>query len=100
MANSYDYFKQQVAQMENIRAKTAHEQHILEFRAMCAKMINDAIPDIKQQCMEECRREIDRYAEKNACKCRSENKQDKVDVRLDFKNIEQQIRNAFRKVFK
>ena len=55
MANSYDYFKQQVAQMENIRAKTAHEEHIVWFRAMCAKMINDAIPDIKQQCMEECR---------------------------------------------
>lgn len=53
MAN-YDYFKQYVSEMERIKAKTAHDEHIIEFRAMCAKMINDAIPDIKQQCMEAC----------------------------------------------
>ncbi len=91
MANSYDYFKQQVAQMENIRAKTAHEQHIVEFRAMCAKMINDAIPDIKQQCMEECRQQMERKA--------NNQKQEKVDLRLNIKDIEQQIKNAFKKVF-
>lgn len=44
----YNYFKQYVSEMERIRAKTAHEEHIVEFRAMCAKMINDAIPDIKK----------------------------------------------------
>ena len=91
MANSYDYFKQQVAQMENIRAKTAHEQHIVEFRAMCAKMINDAIPEIKQQCMEECRQQLERKAYNQ--------KQEKVDVRLNIKDIERQIRDAFKKVF-
>ncbi len=91
MANSYDYFKQQVAQMENIRAKTAHEQHIVEFRAMCAKMINDAIPDIKQQCMDECRQQMERKA--------NNQKQEKVDLRLNIKDIEQQIKNAFKKVF-
>ena len=42
---SFDYFKQYVSEMERIRAETAHEEHIIEFRAMCAKMINDAIPD-------------------------------------------------------
>jgi len=47
MAN-YNYFKQYVSEMERIRAKTAHEEHIVEFRAMCAKMISDAIPDIKR----------------------------------------------------
>ena len=92
MANSYDYFKQQVAQMENIRAKTAHEQHIVEFRAMCAKMINDAIPDIKQQCMEECRQEL---ARENA----SKSKQEKVDVRLNIKDIQRQIIGAFKRIF-
>ena len=45
---SFDYFKKVVDDMERIRAETAHEEHILEFRAMCAKMISDAIPDIKQ----------------------------------------------------
>ena len=91
MANSYDYFKQQVAQMENIRAKTAHQEHIVQFRAMCAKMINDAIPDIKQQCMEECRQQMERKA--------NNQKQEKVDLRLNMKDIERQIRDAFRKVF-
>lgn len=47
MAN-YDYFKQYVSEMERHKAKTAHDEHIIEFRAMCAKMINDAIPEIKQ----------------------------------------------------
>ena len=44
---SFDYFKQYVSEMERIKAETAHDEHIIEFRAMCAKMINDAIPDIK-----------------------------------------------------
>ena len=53
MANSFDYMKQQVAQMERIRAETPHEHHILEFRAMCAKMIDEAIPEIKRQVEED-----------------------------------------------
>ena len=44
----FDYFKNFVEHMHHIDAETAHEQHILEFQAMCAKMSNDAIPDIKQ----------------------------------------------------
>ena len=43
MAN-YDYFKQYKSEMERIKAKTAHDEHKIEFRDMCAKMINDAIP--------------------------------------------------------
>ena len=58
MASTYDYFKQQVAQMERIKAQTAHEEHILEFRAMCADMINQMAPEIKRECMEECKQEI------------------------------------------
>ncbi len=53
----YDYFKQYVSEMERIKAQTAHDEHIIEFRAMCAKMISDAIPEIKEQCLEEFRRE-------------------------------------------
>ena len=44
--SNYDYFKQYVSEMERIKAKTAHDEHIIEFRAMCAKMINDAIHTI------------------------------------------------------
>lgn len=47
--SKYDYFKQYVSEQERIRAKTAHDEHILEFRTMCAKMIQDAIPQIIQQ---------------------------------------------------
>ena len=49
----YDYFKQYVSEMERIKAKTAHEEHIEEFRAMCAKMIGDAAPDIIKRAKEE-----------------------------------------------
>ena len=36
---TYDYFQQQVNQLEHINAQTAHEHHIQEFKAMCADMI-------------------------------------------------------------
>ncbi len=39
--------------IENLNAMTAHEQHIIEFRAMCAQMIEDAKAGIKNECMEE-----------------------------------------------
>ena len=91
---SFDYFKQYVSEMERIRAETAHDEHIIEFRAMCAKMINDAIPDIKRQCVEECRKELKTEERQE------EKKEEKVDVKLNFSDIERQIRNAFRRVFK
>ena len=58
MPNSFEYMKQQVAQLERIRAETAHEHHIVEFRAMCAKMIDEAIPEIKRQVKEDILREL------------------------------------------
>ena len=91
---SFDYFKQYVSEMERIRAETAHDEHILEFRAMCAKMINDAIPDIKRQCVEECRKEL-KMGERQ-----EEKKEEKVDVKLNFSDIERQIRNAFSRFFR
>ena len=90
----FDYFKQYVSEMERIKARTAHDEHILEFRAMCAKMINDAIPDIKQQCVEACRNEL-KIGERKEAK-----KEEKVDVKLNFSDIERQIRNAFSRVFR
>ena len=93
MAN-YDYFKQYVSEMERIKAKTAHDEHIIEFRAMCAKMINDAIPDIKQQCMEACRQEekAETFAE--------ERKRPNIEFRFSMKDLERQVREAFRRAFK
>ena len=46
MAN-YNYFNQYKSEMERIKVKTAHDEHKIEFRDMCAKMISDAIPEIK-----------------------------------------------------
>ena len=90
----FDYFKQYVSEMERIKVQTAHDEHILEFRAMCAKMISDAIPDIKQQCIEACRNELKLNQRQEA------KKEEKVDVKLNFSDIERQIRNAFSRVFR
>ena len=90
--SNYDYFKQYVSEMERIKAQTAHDEHIIEFRAMCAKMIGDAIPEIKRQCVEECRKEL-KMGE------RQEEKKE-VNVKLNFSDIERQVREAFRRVFK
>ena len=89
---SFDYFKQYVSEMERIKAETAHDEHIIEFRAMCAKMIGDAIPDIKEQCLEECRKEL-------KIEERQEEKKE-VNVKLNFSDIERQVREAFRRVFR
>ena len=93
MAN-YDYFKQQVSEMERIRAKTAHEEHIVEFRAMCAKMISDAIPDIKRQCVEECRKEFGAEGQ-NPKEIEPE-----IEAKLDIGNIKKQLVDAFRRAFR
>ena len=94
MAN-FDYFKQYVSEMERIKAETAHDEHIIEFRAMCAKMINDAIPEIKQHCLEEYRREAKK---EQACACKKKDKN--VEVRLNFKDIERQVKDAFKRAFR
>ena len=50
---SFDYYKQYVSEMERIKVETAHDEHIIEFRVMCAKMIEDARKDIVEQCVQE-----------------------------------------------
>ena len=101
MANSYDYFKQQVAQMENIRAQTAHEQHIVEFRAMCAKMINDAIPDIKQNCKQEIMQEIEAKQRRDQEReQRRTTRTEDVNVRINIEDIKKKIVDAFNKAFR
>ena len=72
--------------IENLNAMTAHEQHIIEFRAMCAQMIEDAKAGIKNECMEEM-------------KGQQQKKQD-VQVRINMKDIKKQVIDAFKKAFK
>ena len=59
MANNFDYFKQYVDEMERIKVKTAHDQHIVEFQAMCSKMIQDATPSIKDYVKQELMQELE-----------------------------------------
>ena len=61
---------------------------------MCAQMIKDAIPEIEQQCLDACRQEL----KKEGCSCDCQKQQD-VEVRFNFRDIERQVRDAFRRVF-
>ena len=88
MAN-FDYFKQYVDRLEHIKAITAHEEHIMEFKAMCADMIKEATPAIKEECMREMKAMLPQEPQK----------QD-VQVRLNMKDIKKQIFDAFKKAFK
>ena len=77
--------------MERIKAKTAHDEHIIEFRALVDKKISEAIPEIKKQCMEECRRELGITE--------SETKKD-IELQFSVGNVRKQIMDALRKAFK
>ena len=48
----FDYFQQYVKNLENANKITAHEEHILEFQAMCAKKIKEATPGIEEDCIQ------------------------------------------------
>ncbi len=82
--------------MERIKAQTDHEEHILEFRAMCADMINQMAPEIKRECMEECKQEIEKE-QSSSCKRK---KEPEIEYRFNIKDIEKQVRKAFQKAFK
>ncbi len=56
--SNYDYFNQYKSEMERIKVKTAHDEHKVEFQQMCAKMISDAIPEIKAQVKQEIMAEL------------------------------------------
>ena len=89
MANS-DYFKAYVDQIERIRVETAHDQHIIEFRAMCAKMIEEAMPKIrdyvKQEIMAELRQE--------------QAKQKEVEIVFNAEKAKRSIFEAIKRVFR
>ena len=94
----FDYFKNFVEHMTHIDPETAHEQHILEFQAMCAKMINDAIPDIKQQCLEAMRLELKQKEQQEERKPKHQ-QQVKVDVEINADSLRQKVMDAIRRAF-
>ena len=81
--------------MERIKAQSAHEEHILEFRAMCADMINQMAPEIKRECMDERKQEIEKEQSS-----RSRKKDPEIQFHLNMKDIEKQVRKAFARAFK
>lgn len=91
----FDYFKNFVEHMTHIDPETAHEQHILEFQAMCAKMINDAIPDIKQQCLEAMRQEQKKEEQQKP----KHQQQVNVEVQVDADSLRKKIMDALRRAF-
>ena len=91
----FDYFKNFVEHMHPIDAETAHEQHILEFQAMCAKMISDAIPKIKQECLEAMRQEQKQQEERKP----KHQQQVKVDVEINADSLRQKVLDALRRAF-
>ena len=93
---SFDYFKNFVDHMTHVDPETAHEQHIVEFQAMCAKMISDAIPDIKQQCLEAMRQELKKEEQQKAKQPQKVN----VDVQIDEDSLRKKVMDAFHRIFR
>ena len=93
---SFDYFKNFVDHMTHIDPETAHEQHIVEFQAMCAKMISDAIPDIKQKCLEAMRQELKKDEQQKVKQPQRVN----VDVQIDEDSLRKKVMDAFYRIFR
>ena len=86
MAN-YDYFNQYKSEMERIKVKTAHDEHKVEFQQMCAKMISDAIPEIKAQVKQEIMAEL------------KEKEQD-VSFTFSMEDAARKLKDALSRIFK
>ncbi len=95
MPNSFEYMKHQAEQLERMRsAETAHEAHINEFKALCAKMIEEAIPEIKRQVKEEILRELKQQN-------RSEQpKQQEVEIVVNAEKAKRSIFEAIKRAFR
>ena len=66
----------------------------MEFRAMVADMIREATPAIKQEAVEELRRE------QKAHDSASAKQKANLDIMIDTKDIKKQLMDALRKAFK
>ena len=95
MPNSFEYMKHQVEQLERIRAaETAHQAHIIEFKALCAKMIEEAIPEIKRQVKEDIMREL-KHQDKN-----EPPKQQKVEAVFSTEQVKSGLIEALKRAFR
>ena len=94
----FDYFKNFVEHMTHIDPTTAHQQHVLEFQAMCSKMISDAIPKIKQECLEAMRQEL-KLKEQQEERKPKQQQQVKVDVEVNAESLRQKVMDALRRAF-
>ena len=95
MPNSFEYMKHQVEQLERIRAaETAHQAHIIEFKALCAKMIEEAIPEIKRQVKEDIMREL-KHQDKNA-----QSKEQEVEIVVNAEKVKRSIFEAIKRAFR
>ena len=98
--SNYDYFKHQVAEMERTKAQTVHDEHVIQFRAMCDKKIEDAIPKIEQELRQNLINDMkDRFQLQETARERRKAKED-VNVRVNVQDIASKIRAAIKKAFK
>ena len=88
----FDYYQQYVRNLEHANEITAHEEHILEFQAMCAKQIKEATPSSEEDCIEKMKAMLPPEPKSNK-------KQD-VRVEINMKDVKKQIMDAFKKAFK
>lgn len=94
MGQKFDYFQQYVNELERQRVETAHQEHILEFQAMASKICKEMIDQERAQIKQECLDEMKQQQQKKS------DRQPKIDIRLNIKDIERQVRDALRKAFK
>ena len=85
--SNYDYFNQYKSEMERIKVKTAHDEHKVEFRDMCAKMISDAIPEIKAQVKQEIMAEL-------------KGKEQDVSFTFSMEDAARKLKDALSRIFK
>ena len=101
MANDFNYFKQYVDEMERIKVKTAHDQHIMEFQAMCSKMIQDAAPSIKDYVKQELMQELENKQLRISEKQMERQHEKPVKARIiNTEEVVKSIKDAFRRAFK
>ena len=80
-----NYFQQQKEQIERMNAQTAHDFHRIEFREMCAQMIDQALKEHDEQL------QIDVQTSLNGGHCSMPGL---------VSDIKKQITSALRKAFK
>ena len=80
-----NYFQQQKEQIERMNAQTAHDFHRIEFREMCAQMIDQALKEHDEQL------QIDVQTSLNGGSC---------SLPGLVSDIKKQITSALRKAFK